>query len=519
MRVVTGREMQAIDRAAIEKHRIPSLNLMQQAGTKVALRIERLLGTGQARKIAVVCGSGNNGGDGFVAARLLYEVGFTVKVFVLGRPDKLTPDARVNFEKIRELVKPVFVSRTALSALRKAVGEADLIVDALFGTGFSGRPDALAAQVIKVVNESDAEIFAVDVPSGVEADTGRVAGEAVKAERTITFGLPKLGCLIVPGAAYCGDVEVVDIGFPAELIRAPGTLSLATPDELSQMLPKRKPDTHKKECGRVFVVAGSVGMTGAAAMTAEAALRAGAGIVTLGVAESLNDIMEVKLTEVMTAPLPETPARSLDAGAYHTVVDKLKEFDVAAIGPGLSQHESTVKLVRDLLENVKAPIVLDADGLNALAGQGNLLKKRPGPTVITPHPGELARLSGQTVTAVQRDRVAAARRAARTWKVVCVLKGTRSVIADPSGQAYINPTGNSGLASAGTGDVLTGVIASLWAQGTKPLEAAVLGCYLHGLAGDMVMKEKTIYGLIATDLIESLPKAVATLAREKGGAR
>lgn len=515
MRVVTGKEMQSIDQETIEKYGIPSLDLMQRAGAKVAQTAQEML-AGKGRSVVVVSGGGNNGGDGFVAARLLHEVGFSVRVFVLASAKKLSSDASTNFAKIKDLTRATFLSKEALSSFVKTTGEADLIIDAIFGTGFSGKPESLAKKVIEVVNQSGAEVLSVDIPSGVEADTGRVYGEAIKATRTVTFGLPKLGCLASPGASFTGYLSVADIGFPSKLLERKGYLNLATPEELSRKLPQRKPDTHKKECGKVFVLAGSVGMTGAAAMTSQAALRAGAGIVTLGVPQSLNEIMEEKLTEVMTYPLTETAERTLDAGAYDEVVKKVKEFDVLAIGPGLTEHESTVKLVRDLLENVKLPVVLDADGLNALAGQTPLLKKRSAETIITPHPGELGRLVGKTAAEVQEDRVGLAKKAATQWKVVCVLKGTRSVIADPSGEVFINSTGNAGMASAGTGDVLTGIISSLWAQGLKCLHAAVLGTYLHGLAGDMATKDKTIYGLVATDLIEYLPRAIKSLINQAG---
>lgn len=514
MRVVTGKEMQLIDREAIEKYSIASLNLMQRAGTKVAQTAQNILAGGKGRNVVVVSGSGNNGGDGFVAARLLHEVGFSVKVFVFAPNKKLSSDASTNFAKIKDLTKATFLSQETLPFFLKATAEADLTIDAIFGTGFSGKPGGLAKKVIEVVNKSGAEVLSVDIPSGVEADTGRVYGEAVKATRTVTFGLPKLGCLTSPGASFTGSLSVADIGFPSQLLERKGYLNLATPEELSRMLPERKPDAHKKECGMVFVLAGSVGMTGAAAMTSQTAMRAGAGIVTLGIPESLNDIMEAKLTEVMTYPLAETAERTLDAGAYHQVMEKLEEFDVLAIGPGLTQHESTVKLVRDLLENVKLPVVLDADGLNALVGQTHLLKKRAAETVITPHPGELGRLVGKTAAEVQEDRVGFAKQAATQWRVVTVLKGTRSVIAEPGGEVFINSTGNSGMASAGTGDVLTGIISSLWAQGLNAVDAAVLGTYLHGLAGDMVAKDKTIYSLIATDLIEYLPKAIRSLIEQ-----
>lgn len=511
MRVVTGREMQAIDKEAIEKFGVLSLELMERAGAEVARAAQRMLSGGVGKNVVVVAGKGNNGGDGFVTARRLHETGLKVKLFLLSPPEALTGDASAKYQMVKDVLESTSLNEENLSTLTQALDQADLIIDAIFGTGFSGRVEAFPEEIIRLINQSKAPVLSVDIPSGVEADTGKVNDSAVRADETVTFGLPKLGEVIYPGAEFSCKLSVVDIGFPPEVLKREGKLDFPRIEEMASLLPRRKPEAHKRECGQILVLAGSVGFTGAATLTCRAAMRAGAGIVTLGIPQSLNDILEVKLTEEITHPLPETRDRTLSARAYEEIVRISTAFDVLAVGPGLSRNEETATLVFRLLDSISLPMVLDADGLNVLVGQGNLLKERKGETIITPHPGELARLFGTTADEIQKDRIGWAEKGARQWSVVLVLKGARSIIASPDGKIAINSTGNSGIASAGTGDVLTGIIASLLGQGLTPFEAAVLGTYLQGLAGDMVAQEKSLFGLIASDLIDYLPRALKAL--------
>lgn len=511
MRVVTGREMQAIDKEAIEKFGIPSLDLMERAGAEVARAAQRILSGGVGKNIVVVAGKGNNGGDGFVAARRLDETGFNVQLFLLSSPESLTGDAQAKYRMVEDVLESSPLNEENLPILVSALDQADLIIDAMFGTGFSGKVAGFPAEIIRLINESKASVLSVDIPSGVEADTGNVPGPAVRADETVTFGLPKLGEVIYPGAEFSGRLSIVDIGFPPAVLQRQGKLNFPQIEEMASLLPKRKPDTHKRECGQILVLAGSVGFTGAATLTCRAAMRAGAGIVTLGIPESLNDILEVKLTEEMTRPLPETPDRSLSVKAYDEIMRISTSFNVLALGPGLSRNVETATLVFQLLHSVSIPMVIDADGLNALEGQGNLLKERKAETIITPHPGELARLFGTTADEIQKDRIGWAEKGARQWDVILVLKGARSIVASPDGRIVVNSTGNPGMASAGTGDVLTGIIASLLGQGLTPFNAAVLGTYLQGLAGDMIAQDKTFFGLIASDLIDYLPRALKAL--------
>jgi hydroxyethylthiazole kinase-like uncharacterized protein yjeF len=505
MRVVTGTEMKEIDRAAIEDHNIEGVTLMENAGKAVAQRANAVLaglGTGSA---LVVAGPGNNGGDGFVAARRLSEIGHSVQVMVFADEDDFTGDAAANLNRLKEIVTPVFNPEEG--ALRDAAEHAEVIIDALYGTGFKGKVPEMMKKVIFAVNCSKAYVIAVDIPSGVEADTGRTDGSAIEADETVTFGLPKLGCVLFPGAAFAGELTTVDIGFPPEITGQAGHVSVPSPIEMARLLPPRGPESFKQSVGRVLVVAGSAGMSGAAAMCAVSALRAGAGIVTLAAPASLTDILAIKLTEVMTVSLTETPERTLAVEAANEVLAMLKDFDLLVLGPGLSGTVEAFEAVRRIAGEAPIPLVVDADGLNALAGIPEVLAGRNAETIVTPHPGELARLVGSDTKAIQKDRLTSAGEAADKMDAVVVLKGARTVVAAHDKMISVNTTGNPGMATAGSGDVLAGMIGGLWAQHMDPFNAAVLGVYLHGLAGDLAVGEMTEYNLAATDLIEYMPDA------------
>ncbi len=509
MRVVTGTEMKKIDKTASEKHNVASSTLMENAGKEVAQRASSVLKSLGSGNVLVVAGAGNNGGDGFVAARHLSEAGHPVQVLVMAAEKEFKGDTADNLKQLKAIIKPVF--RPDEKTIKTATDNADLIIDALFGTGFKGEAPVLVAQAICAINCANVFVLSVDIPSGVEADTGQTGGAVVEADETVTFGLPKLGCVVYPGAAYVGELTIVDIGFPEVLIATAGHIDMPAPEDMARLLPLRSPDAFKQSAGRVLVVAGSVGMTGAAAMCAAAALRAGAGIVTLAVPESLNDILETKLTEVMTASLPETKARTISAEAASSILAMLPSFDLLILGPGLSQNAETLETVRRVVAESSLPLVLDADGLNALEGLPEVLNRRGGEVIVTPHPGELSRLVGEDVKTIQKDRFAAAREAARRTRASVVLKGARTVIASPDRKLSLNPTGNPGMASAGTGDVLAGLIGGLWVQHIPAFNAAVLGTYLHGLAGDLAADDLTGFCLVAADLIEYMPEAFGTI--------
>jgi NAD(P)H-hydrate epimerase len=379
----------------------------------------------------------------------------------------------------------------------------------------------LPGEIIEVVNDAEKPVVAVDLPSGVDADTGKVDGVAINAGLTVTFGLAKVGHWFYPGRARRGELRVVDIGFPQGIIerQRPETF-VTTGEAVGEWLPVRPPDVHKGQCGRIAVVAGSVGLTGAATLASQAAARIGAGLVTLGVPESLNDILEIKLTEVMTKPLPEVrKRRCLSLRAIGEIRRFLEKADCLAIGPGLSTYRETTELVRRIVGEVSVPTVIDADGLNALGEKPELLKQVGVPIVLTPHAGEFARLTGLSIEAILSDPIGRAATFAEEFGVVVVLKGAPTVIAEPKGRRFINSTGNSGMATGGAGDVLTGVIVGLIGQRMSPLEASVAGAYVHGLAGDLAMNRVGGLGLLAGELIEELPRAVREMKRDNGTAK
>jgi hydroxyethylthiazole kinase-like uncharacterized protein yjeF len=503
MKLATAEEMRRIDAAAIEKYALPGIVLMENAGRQVTEAVREMLLEDPAAHVLIVCGKGNNGGDGLVVARHLANQGVHVQVALLADARELTGDAATNLRMAQNL--GVRITENAdESAVRMMTERADLIVDAVLGTGITGEVHGVSSGAIDAINRSRARVIAVDIPSGVKADTGTVAGRAVRADMTVTFGLPKLGLVQYPGRELCGELRVADISLPHPLLVSDALKAELVDADLAEvLLPERFPAMHKGDAGRALVVAGSVGMTGAAALCARAATRAGAGLVTLACPASLNDILEVKCTEAMTVPMPETPQRSLDASAQREVLERASRSDAVALGPGLSQNPGTAEFVRSTVKAIPVPLVLDADGLNCLGGDLRLLLDRQAGTVLTPHPGELARLLGTTPESIEEDRVAAARRAARTARSVVVLKGAATIIAEPEGYVWVNTTGNCGMASGGMGDVLTGVLLAFLAGGAEPVAAAVAAVYYHGLAADLAA-ETGARGLLASDVVERL---------------
>lgn len=510
MYLLSAEQMRAIDRRAIEDLGLPILDLMEKAGLGVALAARQMLGGElEGKTIAVLCGKGNNGGDGLVAARYLAQGGGKVTIYLLARATELAGAAKTNLTRAQEAK----IRIVELSDAKQLPETCDLFIDAIVGTGFQGTLTSLAAEVLQKVSSSERAVLAVDIPSGVDATTGEIKGPVAKARKTVTFAWPKVGQFLFPGKFYSGEVQVVDIGIPksgAEPEKV--NLHLLTKSEIAQNLPLRKPDGHKGTFGKVLVIAGSEGLTGAACLASLAALRSGCGIVILGCPESLNDIFEIKLTEVMSRPLPEVKHRRVLSLRSLGEILKLMEWaDVVALGPGVGTHHETQDLVRRLLMRIEKPVVLDADGINALAKDNSALKNRTHPTIVTPHVGELARLLSESPEELNRNRIESARQAARELNCIVVFKGAPTLIGEPSGNVYLNPTGNSGMATAGSGDVLTGAIAGIWAQGAKPVQAACAGVFLHGLAGDLSRDAKNEYSLIAGDILDHLPQTISSL--------
>ena len=509
MKLVTAAEMRELDRQAIEEVGIPSLVLMENAG-RTTYQILRREFPDLAGPVAVVAGRGNNGGDGSVVARYLAQDGLPVAIFLVAARDQVKGDARVNLEVAARLGVEIVEIREEkdINLLAHRLARSSLIVDALLGTGLNSEVKGLFRLVIDEINHLRPPVLAVDIPSGLSADTGQPLGGAVEAQVSVTYGWPKIGQILPPGRDYAGRLWQVDISIPLELAQDVAA-ELTEAGEMRALLPDRPFASNKGTFGHLVVLAGSVGKTGAAAMTSEGALRAGAGLVTLGVAASLNDILEVKITEAMTLPLPEALGeRALGIKALEPIKNFLEQKTALALGPGLGTHPETKDLVRQLAVQVPLPLVMDADGVNALAGEPELLQDAAGPRIITPHPGEMARFLGLTPQEVQADRLGIARETAARTKAVVVLKGAQTVVADPRGQVSINTTGNPALASGGTGDVLTGLIGGFLAQMLSPWDAARLGVYLHGLAADYWVTQYGPRGLIAGDLLAIFPDVI-----------
>jgi NAD(P)H-hydrate epimerase len=502
--------MGGIDRQATAVHSVPGATLMQNAGLAVVEAIEQHL-SGLAGRFVVLCGKGNNGGDGFVAARLLRERGADVTCLCLGPVSELSGDARTMHDRFRsEGGTPR--SLGGLTDLSELFRTNPVVVDAIFGTGLKHAPKGLAAEVISQVNASGCRVVAVDIPSGVDSDTGAAPGVAVRAELTVTVGLAKQGLLLYPGRSLAGKVVVAPIGFPLELL-AGGTTFVLDDSDIRTRLPARPADGHKGTFGTALVVAGSRGYSGAACLTTAAAVRSGCGLVLAAAPRGICSVVESCVPEAVKHPMPETPAGALGQEALAALTELACQARAVAIGPGIGTRDATRGLLSDLLPLVACPVVLDADALNLIAQDEGLLGRLRCPAVLTPHPGEFARLTRSTAGQVNADRIGLCRAFAREHGVVLVLKGASTVIAGPDGLVLVNPTGNSGLASGGTGDVLTGLLAGLLAQGAGPLDAAACAVFLHGRAADLAAPTLTEYCLAASDLLDYLPAAYRSVLR------
>lgn len=504
MKVVTSEEMTLIDKKTIEEYGVSSLTLMERAGKAVAQRIKEHFKKG---KVLIIAGPGNNGGDGMVAARYLKKAGFKVKVYLVFEKEKLSLEAKTQLERLRKARIPFLITRD----LREEDLNGSIIVDALFGTGLKREISGELAQLIDRINSSGAPVVAVDIPSGISSDDGSIMARAIRADLTVTFGLPKRGHLLFPGAEYTGRLYVEDIGFPEELLNS-SSIKVELPDKelIRSLIPERRRYSHKGTYGHVLIVAGSRGKTGACLMAARACLRSGAGLVTIGVPETLVSVFQSRVTDEMCLGLPDRGDGSLSKDALKEIIDFTeKKAQVLAIGPGIGVTEDTREIIKGLLGKIKIPVVLDADAINCLEDMPEVLKGK-GNCIITPHPGEFSRLTGIAKEEVEKKRIDLASAFSLKYNVTLVLKGVPTVIGH-EGYVYINPTGNPGMAKAGSGDVLTGIVSGLMAQGLSGLNASILGVYLHGLAGDMGACDKGLWSLLASDIIEYIPGAFKEL--------
>lgn len=508
MKLVTAKEMKALDVQAQNDYAMPGILLMDNAAQAVAEAVHEALTALEGERVVIFCGGGNNGGDGLGAARWLQSYGVSVRAFVVGAAlDAVQGDAAVElamFTKAGGRVEALSTEDDWVLA-ELAASKADVLVDALLGTGFHGELEGDVLRACELLNKSEKYILAVDIPTGVNADNGAVSEQAVRADHTVTMALVKTGLLLYPGREYCGDIELADISMPVKLVEEYKSDKYRLTDEIvRELLPLRKANAHKGDAGRVVICAGSPGYTGAAALASDAVVKAGAGLVSLYTPLSSRDVLAIKLTEVMVHGLLERMPGILGGGAASDVASSAEAADVLAIGPGLGTSESTQEAVRTILQKITTPVVIDADALTALAGHTEILAAMQAQKVLTPHPGEMARLTGLEIAEIEADRINIAKKYAEQWQAIVVLKGAPTVIGCPNGTVYVNSTGNSSLATGGSGDVLTGIIAGLAAQEISLQEAAICGVYLHGLAAELTGID---IGLAAGELSALLPQA------------
>jgi hydroxyethylthiazole kinase-like uncharacterized protein yjeF len=522
MKILTAVQMSEVDRLTTERYLIPSIILMENAGRSMADELEKACPGLENRRIVVCCGRGNNGGDGFVVARYIAIRGGHPEILLFADPEKLKGDAQINYEIVRsmELSIQILPDNSQARAYLKKIPTPDVIVDALFGTGLSKPIDADFRFVVDWINRasSDAFVAAVDIPSGLFADSPRIPGPAVRAHLTVTMTALKLALVVPPAADNAGTVVIVPIGSPPDLLgNQDYRMNFIDASQVRSVLPPRARDSHKGTFGHLYIVAGSRGKSGAALMTGLAALRSGVGLATLWLPKSLQRDVVGKFPELMTEFLPDTPLGTLDSEGARQILDQLPQAQALVVGPGVTTQPSTQKLIRELVRNSPVPVILDADGINAFARQPELLRNDMGqPVIITPHPGEMARFLGCKISEVQKDRLETARNCSVENGCFTVLKGFQTTIASPTGDVFINSTGNPGMATGGSGDILAGILGRFVAgwhrkyNGKNQRELAdyiSAAVFLHGLAGDLAAEEQGQESLIATDLLTHLPKA------------
>jgi NAD(P)H-hydrate epimerase len=518
MRILNAAQMREADRATIHDVGIPSVVLMENAGRQIVAALESLYDDLAERRVAIVAGKGNNGGDGFVVARTLHQRGVETTVFLVGHVAEVKGDARINLDILGRLgVTVVEVADESAWELHfSEVSPHDLVIDAMFGTGLSTPLQGLHQTVVADLNASGIPIVSIDLPSGMSADTPELIGDCVEASVTVTLGAPKLPLVLPPAEQKSGEVVIADIGIPAGVIEQVDgpRIELITRDALRPVIPPRAPDAHKGDFGRVLIVAGSLGKSGAAALAADGALRSGAGLVTVACPRSCLPMVAAHGREYMTLALEETPDGTVHFAAAEAILDI--DADVIAVGPGLGRGEGVATFVRELVEKSEQPLVLDADALNAVADEPAVLQGREGrDLIITPHPGEMARLMGCRTDDVQADRLGIAQDFARRHHAYVILKGYRTLIATPAGPVFVNPTGSPGMATGGTGDVLTGMVAAWLAQLLDAEAACRVAVYLHGAAGELADADAGEVSMVAGDLADHISDALLELTARR----
>lgn len=502
MRVFYSEEMRSIDRIAMEKYKIPGIVLMENAAIACVKEIEKLYKDFVCPNVGIFCGKGNNGGDGFAIARHLHNKGYNVTVF-LTAGDNILGDAFINFEILSEMGIKVINLQNAPQSL----DEFDLIIDAIFGTGFKGEVNGLCKDVINAINDSSVYTIAVDIPSGVNADSGEVKSVCIKADKTMTFAAYKAGLLMYPGADYVGELVVGDISVPkAAFDEMKSNISVIDKKFFIENLPKRQKNSHKGDYGKVLVIAGSKGMTGAAYLSSQSAMLCGSGLVTLATPDVVNDILEVKTTEVMTMPLKSCDGH-ISSLATEDIKNKLDKVDAVLIGPGLGANDDIKEILKMLLNNSHIPLVIDADAINVLSDNAELLQDKNCEVILTPHDVEFLRISGLSKKEIESSRLAVCRDFAKKFDVTLILKGSHSIVTASDTMQYINMTGNPGLATGGSGDVLSGIVASFVSRGISAPKAAAMAVYLHGICGDVASSKYGEESVIASSIMDSIPNA------------
>ena len=514
MIVVTAEQMREMDRLTIQKYGTPSLTLMERAGEGIVKAILDRFAEPAKRGVLILAGKGNNGGDGFVVARLLRQQRIACEVALLASREDISADAAHNLKAfLKTEGKLLEIDSNHSALLHESFAGKGLLVDAILGTGTKNVIRGIYADAIRAMNGSGLSIVAVDIPSGLDADKGIPLGVCVRAAMTVALGFPKIGEIIHPGVGYVGDLVVADIGIERRALSEVGARTeVLTREEIRSLVPIREPDSHKGTYGHVVVMAGSRGKTGAAILASRACMRAGAGLTTLAAPQSLNNIFAGACIEVMTEPLRDSSSEEIQALSDQEWRRLLERKSVMLFGPGIGVTDSTRNNLRWLLRHLDVPWVIDADGLNNLVLDMDRLRNARTAPILTPHPGEMARLLGTDTVTVNQDRIGVARTFATEQRCHLVLKGARTVLATPDGKVFINPTGNPGMASGGMGDVLAGILAALLGQRLSAEDAMKLGVYLHGFAGDRIAAERGQVGMIASDIIEELPSAMRSLS-------
>lgn len=513
MRVCLSEEMRKADTVSINDYNIPGIVLMENAALGIINEIEKEVKKGklpQKGRACIICGTGNNGGDGLAVARHLVSKSWDVEVFICGDVNKIKGDALINLDIIRKLNIPIYsMEDSEIEVLDNILARSDLIVDGILGTGFKGKLKGSIEVVIDKINKQQKYVISIDNPTGLNCDTGFVETICIKANKTVTLGLPKVGLIINEGPHYCGELAVYGLSIPDQVYESLGIKRYITQeDDIRNFIKPRKLDSHKGSFGRVLIAAGSVGMEGAALLAAKAALRSGAGIVELAVPQGAFGAVRGVIPTLITHGFNDDGKGCFSKESIEEILSASENASVLLIGPGIRNNPNTKEFVSNIIKRCHKSLILDADGLNAICQCPEILLERHEETVITPHPGEMARLLNVSISDVQNNRLEAAENFAKKYNVYVVLKGYRTIIASPWGETWINPTGNPGMATAGSGDVLGGIIASFVAQGLEPMKAAVSGVYIHGAAGDRAAEKYGQWGMIASDIIKYIPHTI-----------